>query len=149
MVRVHWATRARRSLSNRDVARAVEAALAHGGRPGAEIAVVFVDDPTLAELHERVLSDPTPTDVITFDLGEEGGGPVGELYVSPERARAVARRRGGSVERELSLYVVHGVLHLCGYDDEKPRDRSRMRAAERAVLERLGFPPERNGPGRD
>ena len=90
-------------------------------------------------MHAEHLDDPTPTDVITFDLGEEGGGPVGELYVSVDRAREVAGRRGVSVARELTLYVVHGALHLCGYDDHEEADRSRMREAEGVVLRELGF----------
>jgi probable rRNA maturation factor len=143
VIHVHWATRGRRPLPKREIVRAVEAALAHGGRPGAELAVVLVGDRRLAELHRSALSDPAPTDVITFDLGEETGGPVGELYVSAERARDVARRRRGSVERELALYLVHGALHLCGFDDREPRARARMRAAEREVLRALGYPHRR------
>jgi probable rRNA maturation factor len=139
MIHVHWETRARRILTRREVVRTVQAALAHGQRAGLELAVVLVDDARLAELHERVLDDPAPTDVITLDLGAEGGGPAGELWVSHERARRVARRRGGSERRELALYLVHGVLHLCGFDDREPRARRRMRAAERAVLRALGY----------
>ncbi|MEQ1893563.1 MAG: rRNA maturation RNAse YbeY, partial [Planctomycetota bacterium] len=54
-------------------------------------------------------------------------------------ARAVARRRGLLPRRELALYLVHGCLHLAGFDDLEPRARRRMRAAERAVLAPLGF----------
>jgi probable rRNA maturation factor len=64
--------------------------------------------------------------------------------VSVERARVEARRRDLSPERELALYVVHGCLHLCGFDDRAPRPRARMRAAERAVLARLGYAAERD-----
>ena len=118
---------------------AVEAALAHGGRAGIEISVVFVDDAEISDLHGRWFEDPTPTDVISFDLGDEGPGPAGELYVSSERAQLEARARGLSAERELALYLVHGTLHLCGYDDHEPQDRSRMRDAEASVLAGLGY----------
>jgi probable rRNA maturation factor len=104
---------------------------------------VFVSDAELARLHAEHLDDPSPTDVMAFDLGEEGGGPAGEVYVSVERARAVARERELAPEAELLLYVVHGCLHLCGHDDHEPRARARMRAAERAVLTRLGSAPRR------
>ena len=77
--------------------------------------------------------------MIAFDLGEEGGGPEGEVYVSVERAREVAARRGVEPARELALYLVHGVLHLCGYDDHDEEQSARMRAAETAVLRSLGF----------
>ena len=142
MTEVTWAVSSPRLLSDQSVARAVQAALAHGGRPGTELAVTFVGEEFLTGLHEEHLADPSPTDVITFDLGEIGRGPAGEIYVSVARAEQVAGERGGSPERELTLYVVHGVLHLCGFDDIAPDERARMRAAEAEVLLDLGFPPD-------
>jgi len=125
-----------------DAARAaVEAALAHGGRPGIDIDVVFVGDEALSELHERFLDDPSPTDVIAFDLGG-GPGPVGEVYVSVDRARDVATGREVELARELALYLVHGALHLCGFDDHEDEDRAAMRAAELVVLRGLGYPDD-------
>ena len=102
-----------------------------------ELGIVFVDDATLARMHAEWLDDATRTDVITFDLGDDVHGPAGELYVSTERARDVAARRGLDVVREHLLYVVHGALHLGGFDDHQPRERARMRRAERAVLASL------------
>jgi probable rRNA maturation factor len=119
------------------VGAAAEAALAHGGRPGLALSVVFVDDAEITRLHGDWFDDPTPTDVISFDLGEDEPGPAGELYVSVERARDEARARDLPLERELALYVVHGALHLCGFDDREEGDRRRMRAAEARVLARL------------
>lgn len=139
---VCWDVPGPRLLSDSEVRAAVAMALAHGRRPGLSVAVVFVSDPRLAELHERYLGDPTPTDVMAFDLGAPGLGPAGEVYVSVDRARAVALARDLAPDRELALYVVHGCLHLCGYDDHRPRDRARMRAAERVVLARLGYAGE-------
>ena len=140
MIEVHWATD-RRPATDEAVQRAAAAAALHGGRAGLALSVVFVPEEELTALHAEHLGDPTPTDVITFDLGD-GGGPQGELYVSVDRALAEASQRGVPAERELLLYVVHGVLHLCGHDDHEPHDRARMRAAERAVLEQLGYPPD-------
>jgi probable rRNA maturation factor len=133
-------------LTDEEVDAAVEAALEHGGRGGALLSVVFVDDADLARMHGEWLGDGSPTDVISFDLGEDEPGPVGELYVSAERARAVAAERGLDERRELALYVVHGALHLCGFDDHEPAERERMRAAEAIVLDSLGYAP---GPGAD
>ncbi|QDU68995.1 rRNA maturation RNase YbeY [Engelhardtia mirabilis] len=124
------------------VARAVREALEYGQRPDFELSVALVDDPTLAELHERCLGDPSVTDVMSFDLEDDGPGPGGEVIVSVDRARAVSSARGTSLEREITLYLVHGTLHLCGYDDHEAEDRQRMRAAESAVMQRLGFEPD-------
>lgn len=125
-----------------EVRRTLDAALSHGGRAGIQLSVVFVTDPVLARLHEEALGDPSETDVISFDLGEEGGGPAGELYVSVDCARTQAAQRRVTLGRELALYLVHGALHLCGFDDHEPEDRERMRAAERTVLEGLGHAPD-------
>jgi len=59
--------------------------------------------------------------------------------VSVDRAREVAEERGLTWEREVVLYVVHGTLHLCGFDDHEDEDREAMRGAEAAVLARLGL----------
>ncbi|MEM7310207.1 MAG: rRNA maturation RNase YbeY [Planctomycetota bacterium] len=139
---VAWDVPGEPLLAPEDVSRAVDEALEEGGRPGVLLGVVFVDAARLTQMHADYLDDPSETDVITFDLGEEGGGPAGELYVSVDRARELAERRGVPVERELALYVVHGALHLCGFDDHEDDGRAAMRRAERAVLERLGYPPD-------
>jgi probable rRNA maturation factor len=145
-IEVAWLPAGPRLLSDEELRRVARAALAHGGRPGLALSLVFVDDPTLARMHAAHLDDPAATDVMAFDLGEAGGGAAGELYVSVDRARAEARRRSLPPDRELALYVVHGCLHLCGLDDHRPRDRARMRTAERRVLGALGLeldPPAR------
>jgi probable rRNA maturation factor len=136
-------------LSSRAAREIVAHALAHGGWGGGAVGLVFLDDAAIAELHERFLGDPTPTDVIAFDLGgdepqqlEAEVGPRAEIYVSVERAREVASRRGAPVRRELALYLVHGALHLCGFDDGAAAERARMRAAEAEVLAQLGFPAD-------
>jgi probable rRNA maturation factor len=136
-VGLHWQTEAEELVPG-DARAAVEAALRHGGRWPAAVDVVFVDDETIGELHGRFLDDPTPTDVLSFDLGD-GDGPQAEVYVSVECARRVAAQRGAAVARELALYIVHGVLHLCGFDDREDAQRLEMRAAEAQVLAALGY----------
>lgn len=130
-------------MSDAEVKSAVKAARAHGRRPDLAASIVFVTDRTLARMHARHLGDASPTDVITFDLSDDIGGALVEVYASAERARAVAKRRSVPAERELLLYVVHGVLHACGFDDARPVDRARMRVAETRVLSRLGFDADR------
>jgi len=132
-----------RPLEDAEVERAVRQAWLEGAGGPAELSVAFVDDATLAELHERFLGDPSPTDVMSFDLGGSEGNQCGEIVVSVDRAREVAGQRGVPVARELALYLVHGALHLLGHDDHDDGDRARMRAAESAVLDRLGYPPDR------
>lgn len=99
--------------------------------PGRKVVVALVDDRTIAELHERYLDVEGPTDVLSF--------PHGEIVVSGDTARREAQARGIPPLHELVLYVVHGALHLAGYDDKTPKTRKRMRAAERRILAELGY----------
>ncbi len=119
----------------RDLVRRV---LAGEGVDGAEISLAFVDDAAIRRLNKRFLDHDQPTDVISFPLSEPGSSPlVGELVISTETARRAARRLRQRVERELSLYVIHGLLHLCGYDDQGAKDRRRMRQREAWYLKSL------------
>jgi probable rRNA maturation factor len=117
------------------LARVVTAALRHCRKPSLPVSLFLCDDRAIARLHGEYLGDPTPTDVITFDL--DG---TAEIAVSVQTAARAARARGRTVRSEVALYVVHGVLHACGHDDRTRAERTRMRAAERAVLEALGMP---------
>jgi probable rRNA maturation factor len=144
-VAVAWSV-PRRFLCDFEIRACVRAALEHGRRPGIDVSVALVSDAELAAIHGRFLADPSPTDVISFELGDEGEGPSAEICVSVERAAAVARRRGITPASELRLYLVHGALHLCGFDDRDPRTRARMRRAEARVLRALARPtPPRDG----
>lgn len=135
-------------LGASEALRALAAALGHGGRGNRIVDVIIVSAKTLAAMHAQFLNDPTETDVITFDLEDDtpggpkepGGGPDAEIYISADRARELSPSRAVAPARELALYVVHGALHLCGMDDHKDVDRAEMRAAERAVMESLGYP---------
>jgi len=119
----------------------VRQAVAVIGRLPAEISVRLLDDAGIADLHERWLGVPGPTDVITFDLGApEGPGLHGDIAVSVETARRMAAELGWDARHELAYYAVHGLLHLAGEDDIDPADRRRMRLRERRVLAALGLP---------
>lgn len=131
-------------VADEEIRRAVQAALRHGQRDELRVQVVLCSEGALTSLHERFLDDSTPTDVITFDLGEDGDdAPSAEIYVSVDMAKRVAAEYLQSVENELLLYVVHGTLHLCGFDDHEEDERRRMRLAEAAVFEALGVPFDR------
>lgn len=138
-------------LDRRAVERAIgtldanHAAIAPGqpAMPPGELSLVFLTDAALAQLHADYLGDPTTTDVITFD-GNPALGSAGEICVSADTAAAYAQAHGRNFSDELTLYLVHGWLHLAGYDDLQPAKKRAMRRAEaRAmrVLQRAGALP--------
>lgn len=111
------------------------------GADAAEIGVIVVDDRRIARLHDEWMQDPEPTDVITFDLGSDPPQRlVGDIAVSAETALRMARELGWQPRQELAYYMVHGLLHLAGYDDLTPGERRRMRKAEREVMNAVGLP---------
>lgn len=138
-IELTWDVAVPDAVDSAALSRAASAALEHGEQPERLLEVILVSDDVLADLHERFLSDASPTDVMAFDLGDDQEGPSAEVYVSVDCARRVSLERDVSLERELALYVVHGCLHLCGHDDHEPEERARMRVAERAVLDQLGY----------
>lgn len=101
-----------------------------------ELSVVFVCDETIAQVHADFMDDPTPTDVITFPANVEMQS-AGEIIVSVDHAQSRARELNEPFSRELSLYLVHGWLHLAGYDDRTENDRAEMRLAEQRALKLL------------
>lgn len=113
----------------------------------AEIEIALVDDAMISRLNRRFLDHRGPTDVLAFpnepasrarraSRGEtDSRDPLlGEIVISVERARVQARDAGWSVRREVVLLLVHGLLHLRGYDDHGARDAGLMRARERQIL---------------
>ncbi|MBL9200883.1 MAG: rRNA maturation RNase YbeY [Opitutaceae bacterium] len=105
--------------------------------PAGELSLVFLTDDALARLHADFLDDPSPTDVITFE-GDLLAGTAGEICVSADMAAAAAKKHRHTFARELTLYLVHGWLHLAGYDDLEPRKKRAMRRAEARAMELLG-----------
>lgn len=122
----------------REVSRAV---LEGEGVKEAKISLAFVDNPTIHRINKQFLEHDEPTDVITFPLSGEGSKKLeGELVIGVEIAIEQANERGHPVETELCLYVIHGLLHLCGYDDVRAKDAAEMRVKEREYLKALGLP---------
>jgi probable rRNA maturation factor len=117
--------------------RTAEAALRALGRSDRELHVSVVGDREIRRLNARYLRRRTTTDVLAFDL--EAPGPtrlLGEVIVSADTARRQAKRVGVSVALELDLLVVHGVLHLTGWDDHAPENARLMHERERQILTR-------------
>src|SRR5205823_12185799 len=120
---------------------AARTVLAGEGFAEATVNLAFVDNPTSHRLNRQFLHHDEPTDVITFPLNSSKAECLeGELVIGAEIARAQAAERGHAERAELALYVIHGILHLCGYDDHSPTDRRKMRARERHYLMHLGLP---------
>jgi probable rRNA maturation factor len=103
------------------------------GPPPGELSIVFLTDSAIARIHADFLDDATTTDVITFE-GEPAFGTAGEICVSADTAQTYAAKHGHDFSTELTLYVIHGWLHLAGYDDLEPVKKRRMRAAEKRAL---------------
>jgi len=115
----------------------------------AEVSVLITDDETVRELNRAYRKIDSTTDVLAFAFQEEAEGSVfptgaervthlGEVIVSLPQAERQAGELGHSLKRELAALVVHGVLHLLGYDHEKPEDKGRMAAREAEISARLG-----------
>jgi probable rRNA maturation factor len=91
-----------------------------------EISVLIVSDRRMASLHRQFMNESGATDVITFQHGE--------IFISAETARRNARRFGNALARELRLYVVHGLLHLHGFDDRDKASARKMEIVQRRIL---------------
>jgi len=109
-------------------------------RPGSDLAVYLVDTLEMTQLNEKFLQHQGCTDVITFDYAPTGnaGALHGEIFVCVPEALKQARRFHVTWPNELVRYVVHGMLHLCGYDDHHASDRASMKKIENRLLRELG-----------
>lgn len=107
------------------------------------ISIALVGDRRMAALHEKFSDVSGPTDVLTFELEHDADGrPTnGEIVLCVPFARRVAKRRGTTLENELLLYALHGVLHLSGFDDRAPAAHARMHAEEDRILREIGIGP--------
>ncbi len=109
----------------------------------ASLTVLLVDEAASARLHRRHFGDPAATDVMSFPDGSpwpgRGGVHLGDLAVCVAVARRAAAGHGMGLPEELTLYILHGLLHLVGYDDRSARDLARMWAAQRRLLATVGI----------
>jgi len=122
----------------REVARGV---LEGEGKGDGRVGIAVMDNSSIHALNKRYLDHDEPTDVLSFPLTEPGTRRLeGDLAIGAEVAQAQATARGHDVQAELALYVIHGLLHLCGYDDHEDEGRAAMRDRERYYLQLLGLP---------
>jgi probable rRNA maturation factor len=140
------------------------AVLAELGVEGeAELSVLFVDEAHIADLNKRHLGHEGPTDVLAFpidgkpEISTSGLAPgratedpddqpllLGDVVICPSVAARQAPGHAGTLDDELALLVVHGVLHVLGMDHATDEDRAAMQGREREVIERLHGPPARD-----
>lgn len=112
-------------------------------KPDAEVSVAFVDDAHIHELNRDYRGVDRPTDVLSFAMDEEpdeAGALLGDIAVSLETALKQAVEYGHSSDREIGFLVVHGTLHLLGFDHEDEDDGKVMRELEELTLARLSLP---------
>jgi probable rRNA maturation factor len=118
--------------------------LADAWQPGeADLTIVLTGDEKLRQLNREYLGLDEVTDVLSFPAAEQdpetGTSYLGDILISMPRAKLQAERAGHTLDEELQLLVVHGVLHLLGYDHANPRQKSGMWKAQGRVLEDLGL----------
>ena len=119
--------------------QAALAVLKGEGVSTALLSLAVVDDSTSHALNQRFLQHDYPTDVLSFPLELRLPHYLeGEVVVSADRAEQVGQEHGWAFEDELLLYVIHGVLHLTGYDDHSDEDREQMRSREGLYLDQVG-----------
>jgi len=108
-------------------------------RAAGQLAVYFIQAAEMARLNEQFLDHAGSTDVITFNYQEDArqGEWCGEIFVSVDDAVASAPRFRAPWQLELARYLVHGMLHLRGYDDRRPAARREMKKEENRVLKAL------------
>ena len=107
---------------------------------GFDLSVCLVNASEIASLNESFLHHKGPTDVITFDYSETGaadGGIFGEIFICIDQTVSQARRFRTTWQSEMVRYIVHGLLHLCGYDDRSARSRREMKLAEDRLVRQL------------
>lgn len=103
-----------------------------------EVRVQVVDDAAMSEAHEKYSGVAGTTDVLTFDLAIDPAVLDTDIMVCVDEARRQGAVRGHAAERELLLYIIHGVLHCLGHDDHDEAAAARMHAEEDRVLEAIG-----------
>lgn len=118
----------------------VRSVVALEGQFASEVAIHLVSEEAITRLHAEHFDDPTPTDCISFPMD----GPeetyyrvLGDVFVCPSVAIRYVQEHGGDPFQETTLYIVHGILHLLGYDDIKEEDQKLMRLAEQRAMAHL------------
>lgn len=131
-------------LDKKLILQVVRRVIKDEGKSARSLSIVLTDNRHIRDLNRQYLGHDCFTDVISFPLEDldwpsGNGGLNGEIIASAELARHQAQATNSDPQAELMLYVVHGLLHLMGYDDRTPQQAKRMHEREDMLLEDLGF----------
>lgn len=105
-----------------------------------KLSIAVLSDAEIREINNRYLQHDYETDCISFDLSDQEDLFDGEVLISADTARRVAKEVGWDAKYEACLYIIHGILHILGYDDNTPDAKKEMREQERYYLQKLGVP---------
>jgi probable rRNA maturation factor len=145
MINIEIIPEFRRMFISGILERAANAALCQQSAPDVDLTLVLTGDSQVQALDLEFLDKDAPTDVLSFPSSETdpetGRRYLGDIIISVPQAEAQSLKAGHSLEAELSLLVIHGVLHLLGHDHARVKDKARMWAAQSEVLTRLGISP--------
>lgn len=132
------------AIDRKRLCEVADGALTYVGKAGAPVTLTVSNDRFLRTLNKVYRGKDRPTDVLSF-VYDEDDGPIGDIAISVDRARAQASERGHSLQHELELLTLHGTLHVCGFDHET--DNGEMEAIERKLRRRL-IRGDSSNPGR-
>lgn len=126
-------------IDRKEITRRARSILKAMGETSGELSLLFTDDVYIRELNRKYRKINSGTDVLVFAMREGEGlkkdSPIlGDVVISVETAKREARKRNRPLRKEMNLYLVHGILHLLGYDDIKAKDRKKMKAKEEELL---------------
>lgn len=128
------------SINASHVKRIVKTVIAFENKKFDEAAIYFVDKDKISEMHAQFFNDPSPTDCLSFPIDNdenEGYLVLGDSFICPQTAIEYAAAHNADPYEEVTLYIVHCLLHLMGYDDISLKDQKKMRAAESRHMEHL------------
>jgi probable rRNA maturation factor len=112
--------------------------------PGAELAIMFVDEPAMEQLHIQWMDEPGPTDVLSFPMDElrpgtehepTPAGLLGDIVICPQVASRQAEAAGHEMMNEVLLLTTHGILHLLGFDHAEPEEEKEMFGIQKSILD--------------
>jgi len=132
----------RNPITNQQIKSQIKKVLQHENVKDAELSLVFASDRKIKSLNKKFLSRNHPTDVLAFDLTHKSqlgscSTLSGEIIISIDTAKRNAKKYNNSFGNEIKLYMIHGILHLLGYDDTTKSKRELMRKKEKELLEIL------------